>query len=461
MRGAWFLCLLFSVGCQDADPTPNVIIVSLDTLRADALGGFGYARDTSPNIDGFLSESIVFTQAHVPEPHTLPSHTSLFTSLHPLSHGVEARFSGGRALPAHIPTLASILEERGRATAAFINGGFLHPRFGIGRGFQRYDYMSDVGTREGSESSRYGRNAAETNKAVFDWLDENGKLPFFLFVHYFDIHSDWELLPYDSPERYRQMFLKGEAAEASWSESASATDYLMAVDRGELTMTPALLERVRALYDAGLRYTDDRLGEFFDGLKARGLYDNAIIVLVSDHGEEFLEHGMTQHTQLYEELLHVPIAFRFPASAQLPHRAWKNMVLNVDVMPTVLDYLGVEPPETLQGQSLLPMIRDQGQRAVEPVVFVSTTTKKLGLYDRGWKLIYDPARKSAELYDLKNDPREREDRASREPARVTSALKKLERWRAALPKPWKDGEQTRVELDPETIKQLQSLGYAH
>jgi arylsulfatase A-like enzyme len=453
--------VVLSLGCRGSAPPPNVILVSLDTLRADALGGFGYARDTSPNIDRFLSESVVFAQGRAPEPHTLPSHASLFTSLHPLSHGVEGRLSGGRALPAHLPTLASALREQGRATAAFVNGGFLHPRFGLGRGFQLYDYFSDIEAKQGSVKSRRGRSAAETNEAVFRWLDERGKAPFLLFVHYFDIHSDWELLPYDAPDEYRRMFLEGESAEAVWDEPASATEYLTAINEGKIEVTPRALERVRALYDAGVRYTDDRLGELFEGLRVRGLYDDAVIILVSDHGEEFLEHGKTQHTQLYEECLRVPIAFRFPPSAQVPVGVREDAVSILDVMPTVLDYLDVEPPDVMQGRSLVPVIFDRQPRASEPMVFVSSITGELGLYDRGWKLIYDPRRESVELYDLQRDALERKDLTRLEPARVESAMAKLESWYAERPKLWMDGEQIEVDLDPETIRQLQSLGYLH
>ena len=289
------------LGCARAASERTVILISVDTLRADALGGFGAAPDASQNLDAFLSEAARFTNAYAPEPHTLPSHATLLTSLHPVSHGVAGRLHGGIELAAGLPTLAEVLRAEGFATAAFVNGGFLHPRFGLDRGFETYDYFSDLDT--GGKEAEFGRTAAETNTRVFEWLDGRAGRNAFLFIHYFDVHSDAGALPYDSPARYRSHVPEG----LRWG-SDGGSQFLSSLNQTGDRLPGDRLDQLRALYAAGVRYTDDRLGELFRGLKERRRYDDALILLVADHGEEFQEHGKFLHNQLYEETVRVPMA---------------------------------------------------------------------------------------------------------------------------------------------------------
>jgi arylsulfatase A-like enzyme len=445
-------CVLVAalLACGGASAPRTVVLVSVDTLRADAVMGFGARAGASPNLRAFLSEAVRFERAYAPEPHTLPSHTTLLTSLHPVSHGVAGVLQGGIALADGIPTLAEILRAKGFATAAFVNGGFLHPRFGLGRGFELYDYFSDIGAH-GPESG-LGRTAAETNVRVLDWLDGQGD-DVFLFVHYFDVHSDPGALPYDSPPSYRSR----PTGEFDWGDRGGSR-FLASFDGSREPLDDERLAALRALYAAGVRYADDCLGALFDGLRERGRYDDALIVLVADHGEEFQEHGRFLHTQLYEESLRVPLALRLPGGENGGASVPKPVAL-ADVLPTVLDQLGIAPPAGAQGRSLLGAARGEEDAADRTLFFVSRASGTLGLRDGHWKLIYHPRSRAVELYDLRADPREREDRSQTQADTTQRLLRRLLAWRRSAPRLYRGKPTSRVRLDLETSQQLQALGY--
>lgn len=194
---------------------------------------------------------------------------------------------GARPLAEQIPTLATVLKGGGYATAAFANGAFLDPKFGLARDFDLYDYFSDVQQNRFNESSRYGRSAAATNEAILKWLDGRARAPFFIFAHYFDVHSDWNELSYDSPKEYREMF----CGDHEGRRFVGNSRFLLKVNQDGIRLDADATKYIRALYQAGVRYTDDRFGELVAQLKQRGLFENSLIVLVSDHGEEFMEAG--------------------------------------------------------------------------------------------------------------------------------------------------------------------------
>jgi len=449
-------------------PRTNVILISLDTLGAHSLGAYGYTRETSPQIDALLAQSTVFTHAYTLEPHTLPAHTSLFTSLHPLSHGVEGRLTGGQPVPAKAPSLTSSLKQNGYTTAAFVNGGFLHPRFGLDRDFDRYDYYSDIKTRGQRGDLRYGRSAAQTNEALGRWLDEIRSTdaadasypPFFLFLHYFDIHSDWRGLPYDSPEPYRAQLVTDATIDfEAPSEAGGGSDFLVRVGDGQRAVAQDDIAYIRSLYDAGIRYTDDRVGELLSLLGSRGLLENSLIVLVSDHGEEFMEHGKMLHTQLYEETMRIPFALHFPDSAKFPAGTRPELVTHLDVAPTVLSYLGIGTPNEMQGRDLMPALREQAPVPVEPIVLYSSGHDRLALVHAERKLLYDQATDHAELYALDDDPLEQVDLAPGNPDAVKEAIDRLRQAVDALPKPDPDRAVPGVRLDAGTVEELKALGY--
>ncbi|MBW1684171.1 MAG: sulfatase [Deltaproteobacteria bacterium] len=440
------------LGCAPAASERTVILISVDTLRADALGGFGAASDASQNLDAFLSDAVRFTNAYPPEPHTLPAHATLLTSLHPVSHGVAGRLQGGIELAAEFPTLAEILKAEGFATAAFVNGGFLHPRFGLDRGFETYDYFGDLDT--GGEEVELGRTAAETNTRVFEWLDGRADQDAFLFIHYFDVHSDAGALPYDSPARYRSHGLEG----LRWG-SNGGSQFLISLNQTGNRLPGDRLDQLRALYAAGVRYTDDRLGDLFRGLKERRRYDDALILLVADHGEEFQEHGKFLHTQLYEETMRIPMAIRLPAGSGGGDVSVPALVALADVVPTVLDLLEIAAPPGLQGESLLPLIRGERSGESRRLFFTSRASGTMALRDGRWKLIYTPRMRSAELYDLEADPDERNDLSGSETDKTRESIERLLAWYRAAPRPFRGLQVQRVKLDDETTRQLRALGY--
>lgn len=455
------LIVLLAAACGAEAPAgpPHVILVSLDTLRADALGAYGNERGASPHIDGFLAEAALFRNAYASEPHTLPSHVSLFTSLPPLAHGVEARMRGGRSLPEHVPTLATMLSERGYDTAAFINGGFLHPKFGLAHGFDHYDYFSDTKANEENLAARFGRSAKQTNQDVFDWLDAADAGPKLLFVHFFDVHSDWGALPYDAPTDDLERF-RGETRLAPEEHAgAQPSQVLRNVNAGAVELESWELEDIRAMYAAGLAYTDRQFGRLIDGLKERGMYDDAVIVLVSDHGEEFLEHGRMLHTQLYGECMRVPLGIKAPASAGFSPTARSEYVQMIDVLPTTLDLLGIEPPRTALGRSLAPLLRDEPGFVNRPVFHNSSIDNTLAMIDDGWKLVLRPGDLGAELYDLANDPAEQTDLAASQPERLAAAIERLLAWRDRLPRLSSAAMGEAVELDEDTLEALEAIGY--
>ena len=440
------------LGCAPAASERTVILISVDTLRADALGGFGAASDASQNLDAFLFDAVRFTNAYPPEPHTLPAHATLLTSLHPVSHGVAGRLQGGIELAAEFPTLAEILKAEGFATAAFVNGGFLHPRFGLDRGFETYDYFGDLDT--GGKEVELGRTAAETNTRVFEWLDGRADQDAFLFIHYFDVHSDAGALPYDSPARYRSHVLEG----LRWG-SNGGSQFLISLNQTGNRLPGDRLDQLRALYAAGVRYTDDRLGDLFRGLKERRRYDDALILLVADHGEEFQEHGKFLHTQLYEETMRIPMAIRLPAGSGGGDVSVPALVALADVVPTVLDLLEIAAPPGLQGESLLPLIRGERSGESRRLFFTSRASGTMALRDGRWKLIYTPRTHSAELYDLEADPDERNDLSGSETDKTRESIERLLAWYRAAPRPFRGLQVQRVKLDDETTRQLRALGY--
>jgi len=456
---------LMFLGCAKESASPKrttVILVSIDTLRADALSAFGYPHPTTPNMDRFLAESVTFTNAYTPEPHTLPSHVSLLTSLHPLSHGVEARLSGGRPLASHIPTLATMLKDHGYSTAAFINGGFLHPRFGLTRGFDHYDYFSDHQQNEENATSLHGRSAHETNRSVMKWLD--GRVdpynPLFLLVHYFDVHSDWNVLPYDSPPTYRAQFTRGDPTEFESGRLGKGSMFLAQLNQRDVEIQADTIDYIRSLYDAGVRYTDDQFGALMQEFQDRKIYDDAMIVLVTDHGEAFMEHAKTMHEQLYEHCTRAVLGIKFPVDEGIVPIQIDGIVRLMDVMPTILDYLDVSMHvQMMQGRSLMPQIRGAVVGDTKPIYLFASVNGQMAMIDDGWKVILDPPAGSSELYHLRDDPGEQNNLAASESVRLAHLARELTQWAKHVPRHHRDTDAERVNLDAKTIRGLKSLGY--
>jgi arylsulfatase A-like enzyme len=326
---------VLAVSCGPAEK-PNFILISIDSLRADHVGAYGYSRATTPHIDALAEESIVFENAVSTTSWTLPAHISMLTSRFSEAHGVTA---AGDSLADSAITLPEILQENGYATAAVVSGPFLNRRFGFSQGFDIYDDET-VSFAEINDSHQ-GITSPLTHERALEILNHVAGEPFFLFLHYWDVHYD-----YAPPPPFDEMF------DPDYSGSVSGNGFIRndEIHRG---MDPRDLEHVVALYDGEIAFTDSYLGELFAELKRLELWDNTLIVLTSDHGDEFFEHGNKGHRNtLYGELLDVPLIVKLPQQRRSGERLG-NLAGIVDIAPTMLEVAGLPPLAGANGESLL------------------------------------------------------------------------------------------------------------
>ncbi len=436
---------LLAVGCGPAE-RPNVILISIDSLRADHLGAYGYSRATSPNIDALAAESVVFESAVSTTSWTLPAHVSMLTSLFSEAHGVIA---AGDSLADSAATLSEVFQAGGYATAAVVSGPFLNRRFGFSQGFDVYDDETVSFTE--INDSHQGITAPLTHQRALEILDDVADEPFFLFLHYWDVHYD-----YAPPSPYDQMF------DPDYSGDITADNFIHndEIHRG---MDPRDLEHVVALYDGEIAYTDYYLGELFEELRRLDLWDNTMIVLTSDHGDEFFEHGNKGHRNtLYGELLNVPLVVKFPQNTWGGQRV-SGLAGIVDIAPTVLDVAGLPPLRVANGRSLLSRMTGDDQ-VTSRAYFADVGRRLKSVISGRTKIIAHWRREQGEemrveLYDLDRDPREQLDLASREVQQVEELQRALQAWVRAAREQAKHLGESGFEQDPEMVRALKSLGY--
>jgi arylsulfatase len=431
-----------------AGPARHLVIVSLDTVRADHLPTYGYARDTAPSLADVAREGVVFRQAFTPETNTNPAHTTLFTGVYPHVHGNLSNTSPPLA-PGRV-TLAQILGDAGFATAGFVSAVTLKQRLtGLGRGFDVWD----------DEFAGRRRDGAETVERARRWLRERGDDErVFLFVHLYDAHG-----PYLPPGTYRGLF-----RSETPGRSLRRLPRYQAVrdDSGELVT--ALNDYVDR-YDAMIRYADDRLAELLVDVDL----SETLLVVLSDHGETLGErfHAIDHGGQVFEEQLRIPLVMRGPG---IEPGSVDTTARMVDLLPTLLPRLDVPVPDglDLSGRDLTPFIAGRTGRDVP--VFASSRAASARHADRGyrldpaqrivsarsgrWKLIVYPGLEQdyEELYDLVRDPYERKNRVEEAPRALARGRELLEEWRAgAQTAPAQPAHQ----LDDETRRQLEALGY--
>ncbi len=326
--------------------TRGYLLISIDTLRADHLGCYGYRRDTSPFIDSLAARGALFENAFVQLPGTLPSHMSIFTGLYPAEHGV---LPPAGVLSPEIETLPEVFRRAGFRTAGHSEGGYVHGGYGFARGFEEFSH----------EARKIESDVERTLERGLAFLRRLGDdEPFFLFLHTYVVHD-----PYFPADEYLARF---------WQRPAPATfpatgPNLAAVNRGEKTLSPEALEYFRAAYDASIRYADDVLRRFFAELQALGLAQDLTVILTSDHGEEFLDHGKLAHEQIYPENLHVPLIVLHPALEE--SRRIPAVVESIDIAPTFYRLAGLEPSAPISGQSLLPLVAGREWGGEEPEAF--------------------------------------------------------------------------------------------
>jgi arylsulfatase A-like enzyme len=451
------LLAILAGSCRDpVEDRPNIIVLLVDTLRADHLGCYGFPGEISPNLDRLAGESVVFENCYANAPWTPPSVGTMFTSLYPQVHGLnrftEHQFrdpdSGrlrGSVLTEDAVTLAETLRDAGYSTAGFVANPWLEGPLGLSQGFDFYDDSTVSKTVP----------AMLLTVAAEEWIEKRPRgEPFFLYLHFMDVHE-----PYRSPRKDFDALWKKMSDGDERVLSSAPPDYL---ERKPPWADDELRKRVaywRTRYAAGVRLFDRRVAGFLDFLRESGLLDRSYVVLTSDHGEELHEHSGWGHGEnLHEHQLRVPLIIRPPEPAR-PARRVASHVRLIDLMPTLLAVAGVEPPAGLQGVDFAGLLRGEAVAAPLPV-FANGVVGEPDVYsliDGRYKLVVDLEGDSPALYDLESDPGELANVASREPDVVASMLEQLEVHIA---------ETTAVELEQETVelpeelqKPLRALGY--
>ncbi|HPD32084.1 MAG TPA: sulfatase [Phycisphaerae bacterium] len=343
-------------------PYPNVILITISSLRADHVGCLGYERDTTPHLDAFAKENLLFSNAYAVSSWMMPAHGTVFTGLYPSGHGAT---HVDKDLSVHPQTLAEILKDYGYYCAAFCCNPRLDTEHGFGQGFDFYDDFSVRLILESLELSGKEVNIDQSrtnplvNDAAVRWLQCNRHRPFFLFLHYYDTH--WDYVP---AKPY------GTEYDADYKGPIDGTN----IAREPLFSNPPAEEDIRhivALYDGEVRQTDDDLGEMLSFLDDCGLMEDSLVVVMGDHGEQFYEHGHTSHHGIFDELLHVPVMVSAPKLSQKCGRI-ESLISQIDVMPTILEYLAIPIPTQCEGRSLVPLLMGNSQ-AVNEYVFAEYT----------------------------------------------------------------------------------------
>ena len=474
---------------------PNIILLTIDALRADRLGAYGYEGANTPNLDRFAAEGIVFEQASSQAPWTFPSFASLFTSMYPSELGLSignnhiSEMYTKRVDDARV-TLAEALQASGYRTQAVVTNPWLKPEFGFAQGFEGFlsvdepqiyhlDEVKDilllkissripvagdlvasgyqVVTGNAGEPLVWDVRADRVTEEAITWLQTNQDSPFFLWIHYVDPHY-----PFDPPEGYRPTIEGVSPERMAYLSSYNEED----IYTGRARLRPVDIEALKALYDGEIAYNDLFVGQLLDEIDQLGLRQNTVVIVSSDHGDEFFEHGGYQHGHsLYDELIRVPLIMRGPEGLAQPARI-DQFVQQIDLMPTILDMIGREKPPEAQGRSLLPLIQG-AQTGDEPAPVMNfaeglfLTEEKKALRAEGYKLIISPLSDQYELYDLIADPGEIVNLAPDEPARVQDLEEVILQWllearERAAELPLANSE---AEFDPGAINRLREGGY--
>ncbi len=426
------LCALLLSSVSALATPPSVLLITVDTLRADHLGCYGYSRIETPALDGLAREGIRFEHAYAQVPITLPSHAVILTGTYPMFNGVRDFTSNG--LPTTIPTLAEVLRRRGYRTAAFVSSFAVHSMWGLNRGFETYDDQIGLAPSRAGDLFLVERRGDRTVDRFLAWLSRAPGRPFFVWLHLYDPHS-----PYQPPEPYRTRY----------------------------SSHP---------YDGEIAFDDAQLGKVFARLQALGLYRNTFIVLASDHGESLGEHGESEHGFfVYNSTLRVPLILKPPeATPQVARRGGQvtEPVGTVDIAPTIAQVAKVPAEDTrsFQGRSLLRFLGRTAPAEAEPRTgrYGAETVYAESFYPRdsfGWHELRALVTSDSEyidapqpeLYDLRRDPEERTNAIGGQASRAGALREKLEDYERRFA--GQSVSRRIAPLDPETLEKLRSLGY--
>ncbi len=428
----------------NAAATHNVILISVDTLRADHLGCYGYPKPTTPRIDAFRRDAALFEQAIAHAPSTLASHASIFTSLLPSHHGASAANSFG--VDPEAITLTEILKAEGYATASFNGGIQLDPIYGLDRGFDVYRAARPSVASADLLVDPVDMFDHAVDEAI-NWIETvetNRHEGFFLFLHTYELHH-----PYTpKPEALESI---GAEYDGSLPKHISV-DLLMRINDGDVELETGDLEHIISTYDAELRSVDTAFGRLIDFLREEELYDDTIIVFTSDHGEEFGERGFVgwhSHT-LYDELLRVPLLVKLPGAAHAGASV-EEQVRGIDIAPTILAALGLDAPAGFEGVSLLGPLSGSGSVPEHAVSRkdVVITDDFASVRTPDWKWF------RGSLFHLASDPEEATEVSGANMDTGEALSAKLEELSATRPRP----APHKVVPDEELLNQLRSLGY--
>ncbi|RJP27509.1 MAG: hypothetical protein C4527_13005 [Candidatus Omnitrophota bacterium] len=343
----FFLFLILGLSCSHDKKQPNLLVLTLDTLRADALGCYGNPTVQTPHLDRLASEGVLFEDAICQIPATLTSHTAMFTGLYPRSSGV--RFRTNR-VPAAEDTLAEIFTRRGYQTAAFISSYVLEPAFGLDQGFEIYDLGS---MRNNGQIVNAERRAEETISAAISFLEQPRGKPFFLWVHLYDPHS-----PYDAPAPYSTLYdpnydgpIRGTVQEITRLNATQGS-----------TLTERDLQHLHALYQGEVAYMDHHIGRLLGKMEEMQLLEQTIIAAIADHGEALGEEGRFFHGEdLYQPAVKIPFLLRYPAKIEKGMRM-PNLVQSIDLFPTLIELAGLSEKTAVDGRSLLPLLAKENDK---------------------------------------------------------------------------------------------------
>jgi len=456
--GAIVLCLAgisisyFCRSCKKYD----LILITIDTLRADHLSCYGYNRQTTPNIDKLAENGILFKNAYTQFPVTLPSHTSIMTSLYPATHGIKANF---HPVDDSFITLAEILKKNSYENMAIVSAFCLNSKRGLNQGFDIY-----LDTLNSDRAQRKGGEVTDLASVLIERL----KRPLFAWLHYFDPHSDYRP-PRDYQDLYKEITPK-QAKELNKLRTK------IVVKGGK--PNEAELEKLIALYDGEIRYVDDQIGKLLDLLKRLNLMRNTIIVITADHGEGFEHDYFFDHgDRLYEEQLRVPLIIWGPEKVIPKGKIVYDTVRLIDIMPTLLDLLDIKDDDyNFQGTTLLPAIK--GDKALDLKVyselvfrekFPQAKSNMVSLRKRNWKLIVETDDKKniitgpEELYDIAKDPSEESNQAQVSRDILSELRNDISSWIDIMSKSVlnSEGDDSKdLDIDDEEVREkIRSLGY--
>lgn len=462
---------------------PNIVLISIDTLRADHLSCYGYHRKTTPHIDQIAAEGLLFEQAYSTAVWTPPAHASMFTGLYPSQHGVVDEFK----LNQHIPTIAEVLQNNGYLTCGFSNNSMVGEMVGLHRGHQHFDEVW-VGAEYHNIVSRgfgfLGRRAVEmmgksdegakvTTRRVLQWLSSavDEARPFYLFIHHIDVHN-----PMKAPKPFRYKFLsKRLRQKLDMDKIWKIADNPLICLTDQIELNENEIEALKCIYDEELAYVDHKIGEVLNFLRKQNVLDDTLLIITADHGEHFGEHNLYSHVaSLYEPVLHIPMIVRSPGLVPGGSRS-SQLVQLVDIMPTILEALDLRYPGDLRlyGSSLLSKPNEERHLYAEwegrIPFFVrnrlgpNAHPEDLSLYTIKQDMIRSECHKlivgsngKLELYNLKDDPDEKRNLAVGESELTNELSLKLNKW---LTENRTQKDRELYELSNEAKRNLEGLGY--